>query len=171
MNALRALKGQLVLYWLGRTEQERKFLAIGAGVALLALVYSLFISPAMEGRAKLRRDLPELRQQEARMKAMALEAGELARDPAPQLAPMTRESLLASMSARSLKAESITMNGDFAKVQVNGVAFAGLFSWLEAQRRENRIGVFDAAVTAATPQGQVDAVLTLRQIRPDAAAQ
>ncbi|HEU4376301.1 MAG TPA: type II secretion system protein GspM, partial [Telluria sp.] len=52
---------------------------------------------------------------------------------------------------------------EFARVQLTGVAFANLVGWLDAQRRENRIAVQDAAISAKEPAGQVDATLTLRQ--------
>ena len=75
-NTVNQVKDQFSLYWMARTEQERKFLSIGAGVALCALVYALFIGPALDGRAELRRALPEMRLQAAAMQALALEASE-----------------------------------------------------------------------------------------------
>jgi general secretion pathway protein M len=156
-------KERLAVYWLARTEQERKYLAAGAAVVLLALVYMLFIDPALSGRAQLRKDLPQLRQQASQMRALALEAGELARQPAPQVVPMTRESLTASLAARSMAPQSLTMTGEYAKLQLNGVAFANLVAWLDSERREHRVLVQDAAIMAQTPEGQVDALLTLRQ--------
>ena len=163
MNMINRVKDQAALYWLARTEQERKFLGIGGAVAALALVYAIGLAPALEGRDKLRKQLPLLRQDVAELKALAQEAGELARSVPPQVTPMTRESLTASLASRSIKAESLTITGEYAKLQLNGVSFANLYGWLDAQRRENRIAVFDAGVTAGTPAGQVDAVLTLRQ--------
>lgn len=169
-NTVNQVKDQFSLYWMARTEQERKFLSIGAGVALCALVYALFIGPALDGRAELRRALPEMRLQAAAMQALALEASELAARPAPQVTPMTKESLTASLAARSITpTQPVTITGDFAKLQLNGVAFANLYSWLEAQRRENRITVGDIALTAATPLGNVDALVTLRQNTGDGA--
>jgi len=100
--------------WLARTEQERRFLAVGGAVALAALLYLLLVEPAVEGRAQLRRALPQLRQQAA-------------------------------------------------EVQLNNVAFANLATWLDEQRRANRVLVQDATVTALPAAGQVDASLTLRQ--------
>ena len=168
MSALNKLKEKVVLYWIARTEQERKFLGVGGAVVALALVYAVAIAPALEGREKLRKDLPVLRQEAAQLQALALEASELARQAPPQVTPMTRESLGASLSARGLKPESLSMTGDYARLQLNGVSFANLYTWLDAQRRENRISVWEAAVTAATPAGQVDATLTLRQNTPQA---
>lgn len=158
-----ALRERALAYWLARTEQERKFLAIGAAVVLVALVYAVLLAPAIEGRDRLQRSLPELRQQAAQLQTMAAEAGALAANPAPPPAPMTREALTASLAQRSLVPGSLTLTGEYAKVQFNNVSFANLVAWLDAQRRENRIQVQDAAFTGLAAAGQVDATLTLRQ--------
>lgn len=158
-----ALRERALAYWLARTEQERKFLAVGAAVVLVSLVYALLLAPALEGRAKLQHSLPELRQQAAQLQSMAAEASTLAANPAPPPAPMTREALSASMAQRSLSPGSLTLTGEYVKVQFNNVSFANLVAWLDAQRRENRIQVQDAAFTALAAAGQVDATLTLHQ--------
>lgn len=157
------IKDQLALYWLARTEQERKYLAVGGAVAVLALVYALFIDPAVSGRARLQRELPQLRQQAAQLQSMAAEAAELARQPAPQVTPMTREAVLASLATRSIVPGSLTVAGENARLQVSNVSFANLYAWLDAQRRENRMTVEEGTITALSAVGQVDATLTLRQ--------
>jgi general secretion pathway protein M len=149
--------------WLARTEQERRFLAAGGGVVLLALLYVLFVDPAIEGRAQLNRSLPQLRQQAAELQAMAQEANSLARAPATQVVPLTREAVGASLEGRGLKPQSLSMTGEFIKLQFNDVAFAGVTTWLDEQRRANRVLVQDAVVKALPAAGQVDATLTLRQ--------
>lgn len=158
-----ALRERALAYWLARTDQERKFLTIGAVVVLVSLVYALLLAPAIEGRDSLRRSLPALRQQAAQLQTLAAEASTLAANPAPQVPPMTSDSLSASMAQRGLKAGSITMTGEYAKVQLNDVSFANLVAWLDAQRRENRVQVQDAVFTALAAAGQVNATLTLRQ--------
>ncbi|HEX8612506.1 MAG TPA: type II secretion system protein GspM [Telluria sp.] len=166
MSALTAVSGfkdKLALFWMARTEQERKFLSIGGAIAVLALVYGVFLAPALEGSARLRKELPLLKQQKAQLEALAKTAAGLAGQAPPQVTPMSRETLTASLTARGIKPESLSMTGEYAKVQVTGVSFANLFAWLEAQRLENRVGVLEAAITASTPAGQVDATLTLRQ--------
>jgi len=163
VTAIAQLRERATLYWLARTEQERKYLTVGAATVVGALVYMLLIGPPLEGRAKLNAQLPQLRVEASKMQALALEAGELARQPQLQVTPMTRETLNASLTARSLAPTSLVMSGEFAKLQFNGVAFAGLYSWLDAQRRESRIDVEEIGVTAGTPAGQVDAVITLHQ--------
>ncbi|CAN7629179.1 type II secretion system protein GspM [Massilia sp. LjRoot122] len=158
-----ALRERALAYWLARTDQERKFLTIGAVVVLVSLVYALLLAPAIEGRDTLRRSLPALRQQAAQLQTLAAEASTLAANPAPQVPPMTSDALSASMAQRGLKAGSITMTGEYAKVQLNDVSFANLVAWLDAQRRENRVQVQDAVFTALAAAGQVNATLTLRQ--------
>jgi general secretion pathway protein M len=162
-STIAAARGRATAYWLARTEQERKYLAAGGAVVLLALLYSLLIDPALTGRAQLKRALPELRQQAAQMQALAAEASALAAEPKTQVTPMTRESLAASLTARGLSPQSLAMTGEFAKLQLSGVSFANLMAWLDAQRRENRVMLQDGAVTALKAPGQVDANLTLRQ--------
>lgn len=149
--------------WLARTEQERRFLGVGGAVVLLALLYLILVDPAVEGRAQLRRTLPQLRQQAAELQAMAQEAGTLARAPAAQVAPLTRETVNTSLSGRGLTPQSLSMTGEYIKLQLNNVSFANLATWLDEQRRANRVLVQDAVVTALPVAGQVDASLTLRQ--------
>ncbi|GAB3448205.1 type II secretion system protein GspM [Massilia solisilvae] len=164
-------RARALAYWMARTEQERRTLSIGAGVLLLALAYLVLIAPAWEGRAELRRTLPQLRQQAAQLLALADEARSLAAQPAPQVAPMTREALLASLTARGINPASLTLTGEYAKAQLNNVSFANLMAWLDAQRRESRVQLQDGAITALPVAGQVDATLTLRQATAGAAAQ
>jgi general secretion pathway protein M len=149
--------------WLARTEQERRFLAVGGAVVLLAVLYLLLVDPALEGRAQLRRQLPQMRQQAAELQALAQEANTLARAPATQIPPITREAVDSSLNGRGLKPQSLSMTGEYIKLQLNNVPFAGLAGWLDEQRRANRVLVQDATVTALPVAGQVDASLTLRQ--------
>jgi general secretion pathway protein M len=67
------------------------------------------------------------------------------------------------MAGRGLKPASLSVSGEFTKVQLNNVSFANLMAWLDAQRRESRLMVQDAQFSAQTALGQVDATLTLRQ--------
>ena len=149
--------------WLARTEQERRFLGVGGAVVLLALLYLILVDPAVEGRAQLRRTLPQLRQQAAELQAMAQEAGRLSAAPSTQVTPLTRETVSTSLSGRGLTPQSLSMTGEYIKLQLNNVSFANLTTWLDEQRRANRVLVQDAVVTALPAAGQVDASMTLRQ--------
>jgi general secretion pathway protein M len=164
------LRGSASAAWNARTDQERKFLTGGGAVVLLALLYTLLVAPAVEGRARLQRALPDLRQQAAQLQALGAEAAALAREPVAPVTPMTRETLAASLRTRGLTPESLAMTGEFAKLRLTGVSFANLVAWLDAERRENRVTLQDATVSAQTPAGQVDATLTLRQAAAEPAA-
>lgn len=173
VTAIAQLRERTTLYWMARTPKERTYLTVGGATVTGALVWMLLIDPALSGIERLNKQLPELRQESARMKALALEAGELAAQPVPQITPITKESMSASLATRSLSPASLAVTGDYVKLQFNGVPFASLYSWLDAQRSENRVQVQDIAVTAATaanaPLGQVDATMTLRQMSAEAA--
>jgi general secretion pathway protein M len=176
-NAAAQYRERLNALWLARTAQERRFLAVGGAVVLLAFLYLVLVAPAVEGRAQLRRALPQLRQQAAELRSMADEANTLARAPKVQAAPLTREAIAAGLEGRGLKPQSLSVTGEYIKLQLNNVPFASLAAWLDEQRRANRVLVQDAVVTslsatAGTPAagapaagvaGQVDAALTLRQ--------
>lgn len=160
LHRYRAMAAQ---FWQARTEQERKFLAAGGAVLALALAYSVLLAPAMDGRARLRKELPELRQQAAELQALAMQASALKGQTAAAPAPMTRDSLNASLATRGLTAQSVSITGEYARLQLNGVSFPGLVEWLAALRREGRVTVQEAAIVAQATPGMVDATLTLQQ--------
>jgi general secretion pathway protein M len=149
--------------WLARTEQERRFLAVGGAVVLLAVLYLLLLDPAVSGRAQLRRSLPQLRLQAAELQAMAQEATSLAHAQPVQVAPLTRDAVAASLTGRGLTPQSLSVANEYIKMQLNNASFASLTGWLDEQRRGNHVLVQDAVVTALPTAGQVDATLTLRQ--------
>lgn len=163
-RALVAARRQaLQAFWAERTAQERKLLTIGGIVAGLALVYAVGFEPAWNGRIELQKSLPELRQNAAQLQALAREAGELSRQAPVQVAPMSRDSVDASLKARGLSAQSLSMTGEYARVQLNSVPFANVMLWLDGLRREGRIAVQEAKITAQSKAGLVDATLTLHQ--------
>ena len=169
VGKLSGLRERAGSYWIARTAQERKFLLVGGGVVALALLYLVLLEPALTGREQLRRSLPEMRQQAAQLDALAAEARAVAAQPAPAVVPLTREALAASMTASGLNPASLSVSGEYTKVQLNGVSFANLMAWLDAQRRDSRLLVQDAQFTAKDALGQVDATLTLRQSSEPAA--
>jgi general secretion pathway protein M len=162
---LNGYRAQARAFWSERTEQERRFLAVGGIVVAVGLVYGLLIDPALSGREQLNKTLPQLRQEAAELQALAAEAAQLSAQPPLQAPLMTKESLNAGLSSRGLTPASLVMTGEYAKVEFKAASFAGIVTWLDAIRRENRIAVQDANFTAQTPAGMVDATMTLRQER------
>ncbi|SFV10235.1 type II secretion system protein GspM [Pseudoduganella namucuonensis] len=157
------LQAAATAFWQERTEQERRMLGVGGAVVGLALVYGLLIDPALEGRAKLRASLPLLRQEAAELQALARTAAELAARPPIQAPRMTNESMTASLAANGLKAQSLALTGEYAKLELKGAQFAALVAWLDAQRRGAGIVVQESAITGLAAPGTVDAALTLHQ--------
>jgi general secretion pathway protein M len=150
-------------WWNERNEQERRMLKIGGAVVAFGIVYGVMIDPAFTGRAKLAKELPQLRQQVAELQAMAGEASQLAGQAQIQPPPMSRDTVNASLQSRGLATQNLTVTGEYAKVEFKGVSFAGLIAWLDTVRREQRINVQDANISAQNTPGQVDATITLRQ--------
>jgi len=150
-------------FWSARTEQERRMLVIGGAVVALGLIYGLLIDPALTGREKLRRELPLLRQEAAELQALASQAAQLSAQPATPPAPLSREALNTALAARGLTPQNVVATGDYFKIDFKNVPFAGLVTWLEAARSENRLAVQEGTVSAQDAAGMVDATLTLRQ--------
>ena len=156
-------KAVAAAFWEARSAQERQLLGIGAGFIVLALTYLLLLAPALDGRARLVKDLPLLRQQAATLQSLAREAAALSGQAPPQVAPMSRDSLSSSLASQGLTAQSVGMTGEYAKLRLTGVAFSSLLNWLDGLRRDGRIAVQDASIVAQPGAGLVDATLTLRQ--------
>jgi general secretion pathway protein M len=156
-------RDRFAVMWLARTEQERKFLTVGALILGVAFFYLTLLAPAIEGRAALKRSLPALRQQAAQLRTMADEARALASQTPPQVPPLSREGITSTLATRGLTPKDLSVTGNYVKFQLENVAFANLMAWIDEQRRIGRLGVEEAQVSAQTPLGQVNATLTMRQ--------
>lgn len=156
-------RATVAAFWGERTEQERRFLAVGGIVMALGLVYGLLVDPALTGRDKLRKELPVLRQEAAELKALASQVAQLSAQPPAPSAPLSRDALNAALTAQGLVPQNLVMTGEYIKVEFKGVPFAALVTWLDAARRENRVVVQDGTVSGQDTAGMVDAALTLRQ--------
>ncbi len=150
-------------FWGALSAHERRLVALAGAVVALALVYGLLLAPAFHGRAQLAAELPLLRQQAAELQALAKEAAALSGTPPAPVAPLSREALTSSLAAHGLAPQSVSVTGEYAKLQLKDAPFAGLINWLEAQRMEGRIVVQEANIVAQPIPGQVAATLTLRQ--------
>jgi len=150
-------------FWGERTEQERRFLAVGGIVVALGLVYGLLVDPALTGRDQLRKELPLLRQEAAELQALASQVAQLSAQPPAPSAPLSRDALNAALTKEGLTPQNLVMTGEYIKLEFKGVPFAALVTWLDAARRENRVVVQEGTVSAQSAAGTVDAALTLRQ--------
>jgi general secretion pathway protein M len=169
MNAttVNGLKQSLSTFWSERNKRERNMLSTAIAVVVLGLIYALLIDPALSGRRDLEKKLPTLRQQAAEVQALSKEASALSGKAAPPAPAMTRESLETSLARKGLKAQSISLSGELAKVQLNAAPFSGMVEWLAEMQKTARLSVVDAVVEAQAQPDTVNANLTLRQQRSE----
>lgn len=171
MNMTGKLSGvmqPLSAFWSARNARERMFLAVAMIVIGFGLAYVLLIDPALSGRAQLSKNLPVLRQQVAELQAMAKEAGGLSAKGAAPVAPISRESLEAGLMRKGMKPQNIALTGDdVVRVQLASVPFAGVVDWLDEMQRTASLSAVEANVVALPEPGQVNATLTLRQLKSE----
>lgn len=162
MNA-NAMKQSLAAFWNERNKREQNMLAIAMAVIVLGLLYVLLIDPALSGRAGLQKQLPALRQQAAEAQSLSKQAASFGSKTTAPPAPVTRESIEASLIRKGLKPQSVTLTGDQARVQLNGVSFPDTIQWLDEMNKSARVSVVEASINAQEQAGMVNATLTLRQ--------
>jgi general secretion pathway protein M len=150
-------------FWAVRDARERAMLAVAALVVTFGLAYALLIDPALAGRDQLNKNLPVLRQQVAQMQALSKEAAALSGKSAAPLIAMSKENIEAALARNGLKPQSVILTGDFAKVQLAAVSFAGTLNWLDDLQKTALLSVIDANIVALPQPDMVNATFTLRQ--------
>lgn len=152
-------------FWAARNTRERTMLSAAAGVVACALIYALLVAPALTGREQLGKHLPLLREQLAQLQALSQQAGMLSGKRVMPTAAITRESIETALARHGLKAQSIVLTGDSAKVQLAAAPFSGMLAWLDDAQISARLYVIDANIVALAQTDQADVTLTLRQVR------
>ena len=154
-------------FWAVRDARERAMLAVAALAVALGLTYALLINPPLTGRDRLNKNLPMLRQQVAQMQALSREAAALSAKPATPLIEMSKQNIEAALARNGLKPQSVMLTGDFAKVQLASVSFAGTMNWVDEMQKTALLSVVDANIVALDKPDMVNATFTLRQQRND----
>lgn len=169
MNAstISGLKQSVATFWGERNKREQNLLVAAILVIVFGLFYALLIDPALSGRKELEKKLPALREQAAEVQALSKEAGALGSKAAVPVPAMSKESLESALGSKGLKAQSVVLTGDLAKVQFNGVSFSGLIDWLNEMQKSARLSVVDANVESQEKADTVNATLSLRQQRSE----
>lgn len=167
LSILNGLLESLAVFWRERNARERKAIVLAALVIVLALIYSIFIGPALAGRAQLEKALPALRQQAAELQLLSKQATALAGVTAPPAVVITKDSLEAALTRRGLKPQSVVLTGELVKLQFESASFAGIVNWLDEMQKNARLSVVEANIEALAPVDMVNATLTLRQQRND----
>jgi general secretion pathway protein M len=162
------MKAELAQTWAGfwdqRTEREKNIITWGGGVLALVVAWSVLWAPAQEGRAHLRESLPSLQRQLAQMTAQANEARTLsaaAQGVAPTGAAL-KDALTASLADHGLAATQVQVVGNAVQVQMKNASFPAWTSWVDDARKQFKVQIAEAHVTALKDDGQVDLTASLQ---------
>jgi general secretion pathway protein M len=164
MNRWREIIGA---YWQARTQRERKIL-LGSALLLALLLLSLgIVSPAIEGRAAWKKNLPALRAQQAQMHTLLaeLKATPVSAATAKNVPPVSRQFIESSLTAKGLKPDNLSVNGDMVTLQLTNHSFSSLTDWLREMQSSAQLRVTEVNVSAQQQTDRVDATLSLRQTR------
>lgn len=155
-------------WWRSLARREKRMLAGGAAVIVIAIVYLVMFEPAWKGRRELVTDLPQLRAQVAQIDAMAVEARRLAAMPAGNDSPhVMRQAFESSIDAAGMRqyVSQIKLSGEVLDVRFKEVPFAAWIEWIDAALRETRLRVVDAAVQREAQLGKVSVRMSLEAPR------
>ena len=142
-------------FWDARTEREKTLLLWGGAALGVVIAWSILWAPAQDGRAHLRETLPAMQRQLAQMTAQADEARRLSA--AAQGVTPTGGALKDALSA------SLTEHGLAAvQVQLKNASFPAWTVWVDDVRRQFKVQVSEAHVTALKTDGQVDLTASLQ---------
>ncbi|SAK92342.1 type II secretion system protein GspM [Caballeronia ptereochthonis] len=151
-------------FWEGRTPREKTLLMWGALVLGLVLVYLVLWAPAYEGRQHLRETLPAMQRQLATMTAQANEARSLAGS-AEGVTPTggaLRDALAKSLADNGMQPTQVQVIGAAVQIQLKNASFPNWTMWLDDARKQFKVQVSEAHVTALKPDGQVDLTASLQ---------
>ncbi|SAL41506.1 general secretory pathway protein M [Caballeronia arvi] len=151
-------------FWEVRTPREKTLLMWGGIVLGIALVYLVLWAPAYEGRARLRQTLPAMQRQLATMNAQANEARSL--EPAAEGVMPTggalRDALAKSLADNGMQPTQIQVIGAAVQIQLKNASFPNWTMWLDDARKQFKVQVSEARVTALKQDGQVDLTASLQ---------
>lgn len=139
---------KLRAYWASRDPREQLWLAVGAALLLLAIIY-LAWSPLAKERDRLQRRLPQLQADVARMQSLVGKwqaAGGAARQD-------WRNATQARLSAHGIvgpQARMISSTSDSQQWQFDKVPFNSFLDWLSGLYNEYGVRVKSAVIT---PEG------------------
>jgi general secretion pathway protein M len=162
------MKAELAQTWAGfwdqRTEREKNIITWGGGVLAVVVAWSVLWAPAQEGRAHLRESLPTLQRQLAQMTAQANEARALsaaAQGVAPTGAAL-KDALTASLGDHGFAATQVQVVGNAVQIQMKNASFPAWTSWVDDARKQFKVQIAEAHVTALKEDGQVDLTASLQ---------
>ena len=151
-------------FWEARSAREKLLLTWGGAVLVVAIGYSVLWQPAADGRVHLRESLPAMQRQLAQMTAQADEARALA-GAAASVSPggqALKDALTASLSEHGMPNAQVQLIGTTAQVQMKNASFPAWSVWLDDVRKQYKVQVVEAHITALKADGQVDLTASLQ---------
>jgi general secretion pathway protein M len=145
-------------FWDARTPREKTMLIWGGLALALVLVYLVLWAPAYEARDRLRTSLPAMQRQLATMTAQANEARALAgnADSVTPTGGALRDALSKSLADSGMQPTQIQVIGAAVQFQLKNASFPNWTLWLDDARKQFKVQVNEAHITALKPDGQVD---------------
>jgi general secretion pathway protein M len=159
-----ALSGAWAEFWDARTGREKMLLTWGGAVLAVAIGWSVLWAPAADGRAELHASLPGLQRALAQMTAQANEARALA-GAAASVAPggeALKDALTASLADHGMAAAQVQLIGTTVQVQLKNASFPAWTGWLDDVRKQFKVQVVEAHISALKTDGQVDLTASLQ---------
>ena len=153
------IKERITLWWQSRLPREQRVLAVGGVLLTLVLWIALIIVPLQGSVTRLNHELPDLRETNASLEAMAVEAGSLSQGPAATPLPINeREPALRRSLARAALGEAHTIDvtvQDTAhiKVHCDDTDYGQWLAWLHDTREQLGANIDSISVTARPANG------------------
>ncbi len=151
-------------FWEARTPREQTMLTWGGALLAVAIGWSVLWAPASDGRARLHESLPGLQRQLAQMTAEANEARALS-GAAASVAPdgqALKDALTASLADHGLQGAQVQLIGTTVQLQMKNASFPAFTDWLDDARKQYKVQVVEAHMTALKTDGQVDLTASLQ---------
>ncbi|TKC83512.1 type II secretion system protein M [Trinickia terrae] len=153
-----ALANSWASFWDARNAREKTLITWGGVVLGVAIAYSVLWAPAQAGRAQLRETLPQMQRKLAAMTAQSDEARKLALA-AQGVAPTgiaLKNALAASLTDHGLSAAQVEVAGNAVEIQLKNASFPTWTMWVDDVRKQFKVQVSEAHITALKTDGQVD---------------
>jgi general secretion pathway protein M len=150
-------------YWFGLSRRERTLSGAAIAIVLCVAAFLVAVEPAWKTRARLRAELPDLREQAAELAALAQEAARLqeqleARPGAAELG----DAIAQSLTRAGLEDASIAVVGEEQwTVRAQAVPAGQWLGWLEQVARALRRRVGSARIARNDSVGLIDVEATL----------
>ena len=148
-------------FWMDRGPAERVLLTAIATIAVLALIVAFIWLPLERSRARLARELPQLRASAATLERQAAEAKRLRSMPA--IATRASDPLTSLVAGASTLpgAQVSVLDGKTIAVTGADIAFGPLLEWIATVQASQGLRVQSARIEALPAAGRVRAELRL----------